>query len=211
MERLKAHADPAVLAETGKLHPRTINLDSAARLPLVDLCMPALRTLSEDQYRSFIENVDHLIEADAEISLFEYTLSRILVRVLNSNFGKKRPPAQIYSINAVTGEISCLLTALARFGQPDEAEAGRAFEHAVAVFRGPQTQFDFLPADASGLSQADSALKRLAEVAPRIKKMVVVAGLQCLVHDGKIMPEESELFRAIAEALDCPLPPWLTA
>jgi hypothetical protein len=209
MERLRAHADAAVFAETGALQPAAADLDAAARLPLVDLCMPALRGLSPDQYRSFIANVDHLIEADEEISLFEYTLSRILVRVLNASFEKKRRTAQICSVNAVATEVSCLLTALARFGQAHEAEAHRAFDKSVLVLRSPKTAFRFLPAEESGLAQADQALNRLAEVTPQIKKMVVVAGLQCLVHDGKIKSNEAELFRAIAEALDCPLPPWL--
>jgi len=208
LERLRAHADAAVLAETETLHPLLADMDAAARLPLVDLCMPALRGLSEAQYRAFVDNVDHLIQADEEISLFEYTLSRILVRILDANFGKKRRAAQYYSVRAVAGEISCLLTALARFGQPDEGEARRAFEAALPVFRGPGAAFEFLPPERSGVPQADEALNRLAETSPQIKKMVVIAGLQCLVHDGRIMPDESELFRAIAEALDCPLPPW---
>ena len=211
MESLQSFADAAVVAETDALYPHVTGVESAARLPLVDLCMPALRGLSESQYRSFIANVDRLIEADKEISLFEYTLSRILVRVLNDSFEKKRRPAQLYALKAVTSEVSCLLTALARFGQPDEAQARGAFEAAVRVLRSPKATFDFLPQESSGLEEADRALNRLVLLAPQIKKLVVVAGLQCLVHDGKIMPEESELFRAIAEALECPLPPWLVA
>ena len=45
-----------------------------ARLPLVDLALPALRTLSLSQYQDFTGLVEELMKADQKIDLFEFTL-----------------------------------------------------------------------------------------------------------------------------------------
>lgn len=44
---------------------------------------------------------------------------------------------------------------------------------------------------------------------PLIRRKLLAASLECLMHDAAIGVDEAELFRAIVEALDCPVPPWL--
>jgi hypothetical protein len=36
-----------------------------------------------------------------------------------------------------------------------------------------------------------------------------LARAETVAYDGKIQPREAELLRAIADALDCPIPPFL--
>ena len=35
------------------------------------------------------------------------------------------------------------------------------------------------------------------------------ACLECIAYDERVTIREAEIFRIIAEALDCPAPPWL--
>ena len=59
------------------------------------------------------------------------------------------------------------------------------------------------------LSQADAALNRLAQAVPQIKKNVLDACAQTVAADGVIQEMEAELLRAIADTLDCPMPPFV--
>ena len=53
------------------------SLGREAKLPLIDLALPALRHLGPDDYRRFAQLVQELIEYDSAIDLFEYTLQKI--------------------------------------------------------------------------------------------------------------------------------------
>ncbi|HEY2084182.1 MAG TPA: TerB family tellurite resistance protein, partial [Verrucomicrobiae bacterium] len=50
---------------------------------------------------------------------------------------------------------------------------------------------------------------RLNQAAPQIKKNVLNACAQVVAADGVIQEMEAELLRAMADALDCPMPPFL--
>jgi hypothetical protein len=52
-------------------------------------------------------------------------------------------------------------------------------------------------------------LAALALTSPLIKKKLLAACLECLVFDKTLEVREVEMFRAIADALGCPVPPWL--
>jgi len=47
----------------------------------------------------------------------------------------------------------------------------------------------------------------LAQAAPEVKRAVIAAVTAAIAADGKVTIEESELLRAIAAALACPIPP----
>jgi hypothetical protein len=61
------------------------------------------------------------------------------------------------------------------------------------------------------LEQVDAALNRLNLAVPQIKKNVLEACAQTVAADGVIQEMEAELLRAIADALDCPLPPFINS
>jgi hypothetical protein len=56
----------------------------------------------------------------------------------------------------------------------------------------------------------DEALDTVNEGSGQLKKLILSAALTCLMHDREITVEETELFRAVADTLDCPVPPWVT-
>ena len=71
VERLAAHLD---------------SISPQARLPLMDLALPALRQLSEAQYRVLRDVVHRLCLADGRRNLFEFALEQALLRHLESRF-----------------------------------------------------------------------------------------------------------------------------
>ena len=42
-----------------------------------------------------------------------------------------------------------------------------------------------------------------------LKGALIEALVECVLHDGHVSIKEAELLRAIAETLDCPIPPLI--
>lgn len=209
-EILSAQGNQAFLEELRSLAPSLSTLPPEVRLPLLELSLPALRALSQRQFSVLKETVAHLSAADKRTSLFEFTLRYLLLRHLEPNF-TQRPnrPAQIYGLRGVQQECSCVLTALARVGHQDETLARKAFDRGLIALHEAKTEFAFLPAAECGVACLERSFAALESTSPLIKRRLLGACLECLRHDGTVTVAEVELFRAIADAIGCPLPPWL--
>jgi Zn-dependent protease with chaperone function len=209
LRRLEDHADDAVHRETLKLIPAAERVGPQSRLPLVDLAIPSLRDLSRDQYAAFVDNVRRLIAADRRVDLFEFVVSRIITRHLAPSFGRARPPAvRYYAMNPLAGTCGELLSCLAYRGADSPQKAQEAFARGAARLRVKRAP-TISPQAACGLKTLDHALGKLALACPAVKKRVLEACTACVSADGRITLEEAELLRAVADSLDCPVPPFL--
>jgi Zn-dependent protease with chaperone function len=208
LDRLASHADPAVHAETRKLLPLVERVGTGARLPLVDLAIPALRELSPSQYAAFKANVEELIEADRTIDLFEWTLQRILLHHLAPEFERTRPTRVKYgSLKRVVPHCQIVLSTLAHAGSRSEANASHAFGLGASELGVPE--LDLLPAHCCGLAQLDAAFAVLEELAPQPKGRLLHACAVSVAADREVTVVEAELLRATADSLGCPMPPLL--
>jgi hypothetical protein len=202
------HDGPEAAGELRRLLPFMEHLEARARLPLLDLCFPALRSLDPQRFRHLKQTTEALITADGRVNLFEFALRYILIRRLEIRFSNRPPrPVQIYGIRGVQAECSCVLTTMARVGQPDENRAREAFDRGGKVLQEPKAEFSFLPASECGGGALERALAALEGVSPLIKRKLLAACMECLLQDGVVTVGEAELFRAIADALGCPVPP----
>ncbi|MCZ6787023.1 MAG: hypothetical protein O7E54_07640, partial [Planctomycetota bacterium] len=115
-----------------------------------------------------------------------------------------------YNLQGLRRECALLLSTLAREGHEDEEAAKRAFELGRARLTGvdPAT-VPFLPPDECNLRALDAALDKLAMVTPRFKRPILEAAGACIAADKQVTVDEGELFRGIADVLDCPMPPLL--
>jgi tellurite resistance protein len=59
------------------------------------------------------------------------------------------------------------------------------------------------------LSRIDKALDNLAEASAQIRAVVLDACAHTVASDGVLQAREAELLRAIADTLDCPIPPFI--
>jgi len=180
-------------------------LPAGMRLPLLDLAMPALKQLAVDQFAALKANLALLIRADGRVALLEWTLLRIVER----NVEGVRAQASRYALPELATEVRVVLSLLARAGGVDEAAAQRAFNQADSEL--PFSVGQLLAADASGLSALERALRRLSLLRPLQKPQLLKAMARCIEHDGQINAAEAELLRAVADILDCPMPPLLAA
>jgi Zn-dependent protease with chaperone function len=201
----------SVAAETRRLVPEVSAIAAHARLPLVDLALPALRLLAPIQYARFRDTLRQVIESDHKIELFEFVLQKIVLRHLEPHFtAVRKPVVQFYSVKVLVPDATVLLSALAYLGADSAAAAASAFSRGAQAFAtGGSQAFALLPAADCGLRQVDAALNRFAQSAPQIKKNLLGACAQTVAADGVIREREAEMLRAVADALDCPLPPFL--
>jgi len=211
LELLAQNTSAAVRQETERLLPQVDPVATNAKLPLVDLALPGLRQLSPAQYAQFSRAIHVLIEADGEIDLFEYVLQKIVLRHLDTQFnGARKAVVQYYALAPLAQDCAVLLSALAHVGSDDPAQCEAAFRQGMQslapIARAPLV---YVSAQESDLTHVDAALNRLNQAAPQIKKAVINACAQVVAADGVIQEMEAELLRAIADALDCPMPPFL--
>ncbi|MCI0335654.1 MAG: M48 family metallopeptidase [Planctomycetes bacterium] len=205
LRMLEQTTEPDVFELTLHLTRPVNQLDVRARLPLVDMTLPALRALSPSQYQEFMHCFDELVRADLRIGLFEWSLHKVLLRHLRPQFEPVRPkPIVYYGLQQLAGACSCLLSALARASQHDDAVV-----FAAGARHLPETGVRLLPPDASGLNELENALGQLARVAPKQRARLVDACAACICADAEVKVAEGELLRAICDMLDCPMPPLI--
>ena len=83
--------------------PEVRKLAPEARLPLVELAVPALRQMSPAQMREFLAGVKALVEADNKLTIFEYALQRLLLRHLVAYFVKRPSHPPRYTSDGAAG------------------------------------------------------------------------------------------------------------
>jgi Zn-dependent protease with chaperone function len=234
---LAAHAgDPRLLDEVKAVMPLIQSCPAESRLPLLDLAVPALRLMSRPQWVAFRDLVTDLVEADQRLEVFELALRRVLLRHVEPTFEPaRRPAAQYYSLQRRGRECSVILSALAWSSEagPDASEAaaaagaagagagGAGVEHARADHAGAAAAFargaahlpgvdpELLPAIECGPRAVEASLRELDGAALRRKQDLLVACAVVIAHDRRVTVAEGELLRALADALQCPMPPLL--
>ncbi len=217
LARVAAAGDAALSREITVTLPAAAALAEQARLPLVDLAMPALRKLSPAQYATFRALMEDLVRADQRLSLFEWALHRVLLRHLDPWFAPRQKAARVttYGLKQLREPLALLLSTLAHAG----VEAGAAGDEAAAAFAaGVAALGDEAPAglallapEACTFGRLDEALAAFGRVAPARLREVLGAAAATVAEDGKVTGAEGELLRAIADALGCPVPPLVAA
>ena len=185
------------------LRSALVSLPGDLRLPLLDLSLPALKQMGREQYAAFKQPLTALIHADGRVALNEWALLRIVER----NVMNQRPQYSRYQLSDVANELSVVLTLMSRCGAACEQDAEAAFALACA-----EVGLDSLRMRAvteTSLQALEQALERLNQLKPLQKPRLLKALVRCIEHDGQIEPLEAELFRAVADILDCPMPPLL--
>ncbi len=210
LTELARRVAPGMGEKTASLWPEVAPIAARARLPLVNLALPALRHLRPDEFEQFSQALQWLIESDGQIEIFEFVLQKMVRRHLASQSGETRPTSiQYHTLKPLVPDCSVVLSALANVSSGNSGEIQKAFHAGAPHLRSKSDGLQLLPREKSGLEQLDAALDRLALAAPQIKKNLLEACVQVVGGDGVIQEREAELLRAIADTLDCPIPPFV--
>ena len=176
------------------------NLEPELRLPLIELCLPTLKTLSAPQYKTFKGLLINFVKADGKIELFEWCLYQLVRHYLDPHFVKRSSRPQHAELKSVSESLAIALGTLALLGHGDTETS---FQSGVHVLELPLT----LPRNnALGVQQFGKAIEQLANCYPLLKVTILKALTRVAEQDGHISHRELTLIKAIGAVMDCPLP-----
>ncbi len=171
------------------------------RFPLLELALPALKSLSEAQKISLCKVLSELSETDNQYSLAEWCVINLLEKQLLASFGFIK---QHKTLKQLEESVFWLLRELAWVSHSQADKAQRAYHCALAHLGFPEVKLE--PANSNWhLSRA--ALELLLQLKPKDRRMFVKACRIAIESDGEITVAEGELYRVIACFLEVPEPP----
>ena len=210
LAELARRTSPEIGETTAALWPEVASVMAHARLPLANLALPALGHLRPDEFQHFSGALQWLTESDEQMDLFEFVLQKIVRRHLGPKLGGTPLKFNQYlTLTPLVRDCEIALSALAYVSSSNAGEVEKAFQTGAPYLHGKAGGLQLLPRETCGLKQLDIALDRLALAAPKIKKNLIEACLHVVGTDGLIQECEAELLRAIADTLDCPIPPFV--
>lgn len=206
LQFLASAADDGVYEETIKLVKKYPELELAHRLPLLDIALSTLRQLSKRQYLLFKDNLNTLVAMDTKIHLFEWTLQRILFHHLDVAFGLTvKQESNLLQLGQTQQSCAIVISLLIYAEKQQGVRQEDVFAAAREKLGGLNIQL--LPVADVNLDSVGKALDQLARLAPLQKPLLLKACAKAIVADQNITAAEVELFRAIADLIDCPMPP----
>jgi Zn-dependent protease with chaperone function len=209
LSHIQQHAAPNIIAEIQRLHATIESVPREKRLWLVDLAIPALRTMSVEQTQQFVRTIHEVIMMDGIRDLYEFALEQIIRRHLLAHHRLLPPPLVRYRpprapLSVHTG---LLLSAVAHADAPDTDSAKKAFDIGAS-------QLDYLDRapvwhelDQCTWPALQAAIDAYCQAAPILKKNLIYSATTAALSDNKTSLQQWELMRAIADAIDSPLPP----
>lgn len=183
-------------------------LPKSARLPLLDLSMPALKQLSHAERAVLLSTVDKLIAADNALTLAEFVLQTVLSRRMSAHAGRATP-VRYSDLKALKEECTVLLSLIAHVAASSEtAPAAALFSRGATAFPDAGLSHQELVAIAAlDYTRVRAALDRAHQLAP-LAKPVLIKMLLAAAGDASPMPLAiADLLRAICAALEVPIPP----
>jgi hypothetical protein len=180
------------------------------RLPVLELALPALRQRPREELSYVVELTTRVQALETTPGLFDFVLLRLVKAYLRDVPGVEQAPRRADRALDPRAAVRALLATVAAFGSEQAGAARAAYAAGIAsvgwtVEPGDPT-FE-PPAALRDLERLDSALAALAAIRPREKQRVLRGVSAAIKADSVTATEERELFRVIAVALDCPVPP----
>lgn len=205
----QSHEEPLIdLAEHLASHIAT--LSDRARLPLAEFALAALRQLSPEQYERFRHTLDALVASDEQLDLFEFALLKVITRHLDPRFRRQTPtPIQFYALPPLLPDAALILSAVAHMGTTTPESVAASYQAGLHSLGTNPAHLPLRPLADTDLGQLSDALDTFAASLPILRQRLLHACALCVAADTVVQPGEGELLRAIADTLDCPIPPFV--
>jgi hypothetical protein len=184
------------------LAPGVRELGAPRRLPLLEMCMPALKSMSAGQYRVFKQTLLRMIQADRQTELYEWCLFQLVRHYLDPEFVQVKPSrARIRRLSGVHRQVSAVLSVLVYAGDDDPQQR---FELAARELELPRARL--LPREQVSVADFSRAVHALADCYPLLKPRILKAMVRAASQNGTLNPVEREVISSIAAVMDCPVP-----
>jgi len=171
------------LSLIGEWNHGLTEIHSLQKISLIDLAMPTLRRLSVPSKERFLTLTRELIEADREVSLFEYMLQRVVERhLLRHAQGASYSKVKYSKFDQVRPQAETISSIMMRCHTDDTI------------------------LNQSDIKSLDEALSVCEDCSPTVKSQLLEHAKKLALDDGILTNKEAELLRAIADAIGCTIP-----
>lgn len=176
-----------------------------SRLSLIELLMPALRLLPEDEKVKFLPLLRDIVRADGDYAVFEFVALSLIARQLR---GPSRRPAREPKgrLSSAANEVAILLSAVSYAGSRTEGEFTAAYNSARLKLSDLSVSSEILPPSGCTPEKLESSLGLLRQLRAQDQKMLIEACVRAIVTDQKVKPAEMDLLRAVCAVLEAPMP-----
>lgn len=204
IKALRDHVYDELVDRVVSLRPIVAKLDQRYRLPILDMAIPTLKEMTQGQRDEFLIRLNGLVVFDRKVSLEEYVVQSILRRHLKENADRASRIRYAY-IEPVLPDCVLLISFMAYVGGGGKAQITRAFESGMSALGSSRPKL--LDRKFIKLDDLDRALEKLRKVAFKPRRKIIIACTKVVMSDDKVHIQEAEFLRAVAEVLDCPMPP----
>lgn len=180
-------------------------IESQHYLSLVELAMPALKTLSENQFLRLKEILRKLIHIDAEVEWFEWCVFQMITHHCGRHFNLTRAPKAKYrKMSEILGSYHLVLSMMIVQSRGNNSEVIKEQIRLSSIAAGIKP-FDLLPSSQLDLDAFSKAARQLAQVFPLLKPRMIKGLISAARFDGLVAMEERQMIMAFAAVIDCPL------
>ncbi len=209
--RAQQHAPPTALQldaqgsqQVAALADRIASLGTRLRLPLLDLAMPSLKALPDEQKAMLCERVNRLVASETPVRLAHFLIAQLVNEHLRQHSGRALK-VRFKRYEQVAADLQMLLSLMVHASGASDDEARSLFQRtASTLLDGGRA---LLPRERCTLPALQTALTNLRDLTPLLKAPLVDTLADIIVADGKVQVAEVELLRAVCSLIDCPVPP----
>ncbi len=206
---IRAELGPKLATEVEEVYKDASKIEKNFRLPLLTICLPALRLMEKDRYEKYQTALERLVELEGDI-VFEFCLMRLIEKAF-------APPnlrsSSYYSVRDYSEDVLTILKFASHTGSHGSEMSLTNFQSALDrlnhVAHKPlkkvhvESEFAILP-DRKKMSVA---LRNVNRLGPFEKSALLLACATAISVDDRMTTEEMDLVRALSATLDTPLPP----
>jgi len=205
LEYIEKSADAGVHMELERLLKNESSVERDSRFAIATIAASSLRQLSSEQYQRFKSNVDQLVSIDGKVSLFEWALQKTVIKNLDAVL-LASGSSTLGSLDlADATESASVVMSIITYCDP-QVDMSPSQVFAVGKEK-LEAGVELIPLGSISINLLNEAATELSELKPLQKPKFLKACAAIITADGKIAPIESELLRAVAATIECPMPP----
>ena len=201
---VKAHGDPQLLQNIDRLYDEVSRLSGRQKLQLIQIAVPALKQLSQQQFVEFQTLCQNLSRCDGQEDLLEWTILNWLQHCVGSQFNPSLLHRRDRSSNLAQVQQSVLaLLSLCAQQAKDEKLQQQAWSSGLQLLALPSAT----ARPAMSFSQLSEQLPALIHSTPRLKQQLWQMLKIAVQADELVNDQEAMLLQALALLLEIPVSP----
>ena len=201
---VKAQGDHQLLQNVDKLYDEVSRLSGRQKLQLIQIAVPALKQLSQQQFVEFQTLCQNLSRCDGQEDLLEWTILNWLQHCVGSQFNPSLLHRRDRSSNLAQVQQSVLaLLSLCAQQAKDEKLQQQAWSSGLQLLALPSAT----ARPAMRLSQLTEQLPALIHSTPRLKQQLWQMLKIAVQADELVNDQEAMLLQALALLLEIPVSP----